>query len=47
MFLAAQPNIDPILDLINTWIHMGQALVGSIGARVHLCVHMDVINTAV
>jgi hypothetical protein len=32
MFLAAQPNIDPILDLINTWIHMGQALVGSIGA---------------
>ncbi|HEX9363646.1 MAG TPA: hypothetical protein VGA47_07675 [Candidatus Dormibacteraeota bacterium] len=32
MFLAAQPNVDPILDLINTWIHMGQALVGSIGA---------------
>ena len=31
-FLAAQPNITPITDLINTWIHMGQALVGSIGA---------------
>ena len=22
----------PIVDLINTWIHIGQALVGSIGA---------------
>jgi uncharacterized membrane protein len=32
LVLAAQPNITPITDLINTWIHMGQALVGSIGA---------------
>ena len=32
VFLAVQPNITPITDLINTWIHMGQALVGSIGA---------------
>jgi hypothetical protein len=31
-FLAAQPNIAPITDLITTWIHIGQALVGSIGA---------------
>ena len=32
IFLAAQPNIAPITDLITTWIHIGQALVGSIGA---------------
>jgi len=31
-FLAAVPNITPITDLITTWIHIGQALVGSIGA---------------
>ena len=31
-FLAAEPNITPITDLITTWIHIGQALVGSIGA---------------
>jgi uncharacterized membrane protein len=31
-FLAAEPNISPILDLITTWIHIGQALVGSVGA---------------
>jgi hypothetical protein len=31
-FLAADPKIAPILDLILTWTHMGQALVGSIGA---------------
>ena len=31
-FLAASPDIAPITDLINTWIHIGQALVGSIGA---------------
>ena len=30
--LAAEPNIAPILDLITTWIHIGQALVGSVGA---------------
>jgi hypothetical protein len=26
------PDITPITTLINTWIHIGQALVGSIGA---------------
>ena len=31
-FLAAEPNIAPITDLITIWIHNGQALVGSIGA---------------
>ena len=31
-FLAAAPDIAPITDLIATWIHIGQALVGSIGA---------------
>ena len=31
-FLAAAPDIAPIQDLITTWIHIGQALVGSIGA---------------
>ena len=32
LFLDAGPNIAPITDLITTWIHIGQALVGSIGA---------------
>ncbi len=32
MLFLADPNITPIVDLINTWIHIGQALVGSIGA---------------
>ena len=32
LFLAAEPNITPITDLITTWIHIGQALVGSICA---------------
>jgi uncharacterized membrane protein len=31
-FLDSAPNIAPITDLITTWIHIGQALVGSIGA---------------
>jgi hypothetical protein len=30
--LVSSPNVAPIVDLINTWIHIGQALVGSIGA---------------
>ena len=29
--LASDPNLTPITDLINTWIHIGQALVGSVG----------------
>jgi hypothetical protein len=32
LFLAAEPDITPITNLITTWIHIGQALVGSIGA---------------
>jgi len=32
LFLDSPPNIAPITDLITTWIHIGQALVGSIGA---------------
>jgi hypothetical protein len=32
LFLDSTPNITPITDLINSWIHIGQALVGSIGA---------------
>ena len=31
-FLAGDPDITPITNLITTWIHIGQALVGSIGA---------------
>ena len=32
VFLAGGPDIAPIIDLINTWIHSGQAFVDSIGA---------------
>jgi hypothetical protein len=32
LFLASTPNMTPITDLILTWTHIGQALVGSIGA---------------
>jgi hypothetical protein len=32
MVFLAGPDITPIQDMINTWIHIGQALVGSIGA---------------
>lgn len=32
VFLATGPDITPITDLIATWIHIGQALVGSVGA---------------
>lgn len=32
VFLDSVPNIAPIQDLITTWIHIGQALVGSVGA---------------
>ena len=30
-FLAGGPDVSPITELITTWIHIGQALVGSIG----------------
>ena len=29
--VATDPNLTPITDLITTWIHIGQALVGSVG----------------
>ena len=32
LFLDSVPNVLPSQDLINTWSHIGQALVGSIGA---------------
>ena len=32
LFLDSTPNMTPITDLILTWTHIGQALVGSIGA---------------
>jgi hypothetical protein len=32
LFLAAEPDITPITNLITVWIHIGQALVGSVGA---------------
>jgi hypothetical protein len=33
IFLAAvDPDISKLQDLINVWIHIGQVLVGSIGA---------------
>jgi hypothetical protein len=32
LFLAVGPDVTPITDLILTWTHIGQALVGSIGA---------------
>jgi hypothetical protein len=30
--VTSTPNMAPITDLILTWTHIGQALVGSIGA---------------
>jgi hypothetical protein len=32
VLLSGSPDITPITDLITTWIHIGQALVGSVGA---------------
>jgi uncharacterized membrane protein len=32
LFLVTTPDIAPLTDLITNWIHIGQALVGSIGA---------------
>ncbi len=32
IFLAGDPDITPITNLITTWIHIGQTLVASIGA---------------
>jgi hypothetical protein len=32
MVFLAEPDITPITNLITTWIHIGQALVASIGA---------------
>jgi len=32
VFLTGEPDLSAITNLINNWIHIGQALVGSIGA---------------
>ena len=32
LFLESTPDISAIINLINTWIHIGQALVASVGA---------------
>jgi hypothetical protein len=32
LFLDSTPNVAPLTNLILTWTHIGQALVGSIGA---------------
>ena len=32
LFLEAAPDVTPITNPITTWIHIGQALVGSVGA---------------
>ena len=32
VFLTGDPDLSAITNLINNWIHIGQALVGSIGA---------------
>ena len=32
VFLTGDPDLSEITKLINNWIHIGQALVGSIGA---------------
>ena len=32
LFLDSTPDVTPITTLILTWTHIGQALVGSIGA---------------
>jgi hypothetical protein len=32
LFLDTGPDISPIQNLVVTWTHIGQALVGSIGA---------------
>jgi hypothetical protein len=34
--LTGGSDITPITDLINTWIHIGHGLVGSIGALVFI-----------
>jgi hypothetical protein len=31
------PDISAITNLINTWIHIGQALVASVGALAFIC----------
>src|SRR5712692_771680 len=41
VFLTAGPDIRPIQELIVTWTHIGQALVGSIGALAFFRVAID------
>jgi hypothetical protein len=47
LFLDSTPNVTPITDLILTWTHIGQALVGSIGALAFfalLCVSITLLS---
>jgi hypothetical protein len=46
ILLSAQPDITPITDLIATWIHIGQALVASVGALAFIFALACLINTA-
>jgi hypothetical protein len=36
LFLAGDPDITPIVNLITTWIHIGQALVRRSALSPHL-----------
>jgi hypothetical protein len=36
MIFLADPDITPITTLINTWIHIGQVLVASIGSLAYI-----------
>jgi hypothetical protein len=46
-FLDSAPNITPITDLILTWTHIGQALVGSMGALAFAAAALDKTRTPV
>ena len=39
LFLASTPNMAPITDLILTWTHIGQALVGILTSSVPPTAH--------
>jgi hypothetical protein len=46
LLLDSTTNITPITDLINTWIHIGQALVGSVGALAFIFAFASSTGTA-
>ena len=47
LFLAGDPDITPITNLINTWIYIGQALVESIGALAYRRLGVYAVKNAV